>query len=450
MLAKLADKMAADAEAEETPDTEQDAEENNHIPAGYTYLGQFIDHDLTFDPNSSLQKQNDLEALVDFRTPRFDLDCVYGRGPNDQPYMYRDDNFFLFGRRLTGSTFDKNVRDLPRNNPDPLGSNRANARALIGDPRNDENVIVSQLQGIFMRFHNHVAAEMIRKNPRVEFKDIQQMVRWHYQWVILHDFLPRILDLEVLKQVLPGYKRHRPFDDCFKPNLEIFKWRKSAFIPIEFTAAAYRFGHSMIRPIYRLNSTLPGRFHIFSANPLDSLVGFREFPDVWAIDWRLYFPIEKRPILGPDRVQPAYKMDTSIVNPLKTLPNPVVAPKPEVERNLPESVRSMVQRKIDQLNEADRKLLVGASVQGFEFDSTSVAAAVKIDAADVEEQLERLERVHAFVRFIEEKELPDRSMTLRYRFVHVLYQNALYGSFLVVVYSAAAPQYISSLTFLSS
>jgi len=79
MLAKLADKMAADAEAEETPDTEQDAEENNHIPAGYTYLGQFIDHDLTFDPNSSLQKQNDLEALVDFRTPRFDLDCVYGR-----------------------------------------------------------------------------------------------------------------------------------------------------------------------------------------------------------------------------------------------------------------------------------------------------------------------------------------------------------------------------------
>ena len=334
MLAKLAEKMAAEAEAEETPDTEQDAEENNNIPSGYTYLGQFIDHDLTFDPNSSLQKQNDLEALVDFRTPRFDLDCVYGRGPNDQPYMYRDDNFFLFGRKLSGSTFDKNTRDLPRNNPDPLGTNRTNARALIGDPRNDENVIVSQLQGIFMRFHNHVAAEMLRKNPHVEFKDIQQMVRWHYQWVILHDFLPRILDIEVLKKVLPGYKRHKPFDDCFKPNLEIFKWKNSAFIPIEFTAAAYRFGHSMIRPIYRLNSTLPGRFHIFSANPLDSLVGFREFPDVWAIDWRLYFPIEKRPVLGPDRVQPAYKIDTSIVNPLKTLPNPVVALKPEIERNL--------------------------------------------------------------------------------------------------------------------
>jgi hypothetical protein len=265
MLAKLAEKMAADAEAEETPDTEQDAEENNHIPSGYTYLGQFIDHDLTFDPNSSLQKQNDLEALVDFRTPRFDLDCVYGRGPNDQPYMYRDDNLFLFGRRLSGSTFDKNTRDLPRNNPDPLGSNRTNARALIGDPRNDENVIVSQLQGIFMRFHNHVAAEMLRKNPRVEFKDIQQAVRWHYQWVILHDFLPRILDIEVLKLVLPGYKRHRPFDACFKPNLEFFHWVHNPYMPLEFSTAAYRFGHSMVRPGYRLSETI-GPMLLFDAD----------------------------------------------------------------------------------------------------------------------------------------------------------------------------------------
>jgi hypothetical protein len=334
MLAKLAEKMAADAEPTDTPDTEQDAEENNNIPAGYTYLGQFIDHDLTFDPNSSLEKQNDLEALVDFRTPRFDLDSVYGRGPADQPYLYRDDNLFLFGRKLTGSTFDKNTRDLPRNNPDPLGTNRTNARALIGDPRNDENVIVSQLQGIFLRFHNHIATEMLRGSNIVTFADIQQSVRWHYQWVILHDFLPRILDIDVLKSVLPGYKQHKPFDECFKPNLQIFKWKKSAFIPIEFTAAAYRFGHSMIRPIYRLNSTLPKRFHVFSSDPLDSLVGFREFPDSWAIDWRLSFPNEKRPTRGPDRVQPSYKIDTSIVNPLKTLPNPIVPATPAVERNL--------------------------------------------------------------------------------------------------------------------
>src|SRR3954453_12076390 len=61
----------------------------SNLPAGYTYVAQFIDHDLTFDPASSLQRANDVDALVDYRTPRFDLDCVYGRGPDDQPYLYK-------------------------------------------------------------------------------------------------------------------------------------------------------------------------------------------------------------------------------------------------------------------------------------------------------------------------------------------------------------------------
>ena len=99
-----------------------------------------------------------------------------------------------------------------------------------------------------------------------------------------------------------------------------------------------------------------------------------------------------------------------------------------IERELPESVRSMIERKIDQLGDADRRLLVAASVQGYAFDSAVVAKAFGVDAAEVEDRLETLERVHAFVRFIDEHELPDRTLTLRYRFVHVLYQNALYGS----------------------
>jgi serine/threonine protein kinase/tetratricopeptide (TPR) repeat protein len=101
---------------------------------------------------------------------------------------------------------------------------------------------------------------------------------------------------------------------------------------------------------------------------------------------------------------------------------------PAIERNMPESVRSMIQRKIDQLGEEDRWLLVGASVQGYEFDSAVIAKALEIDPADVEERLEPLCRVHAFVQFVEEKELPDGTLTLRYRFVHVLYQNAFYAS----------------------
>src|SRR5205807_9905420 len=104
-LKSLASRIVAEAEEEETPETEVDAEENTAISAGYTYLGQFIDHDLTFDPASSLQKQNDPTALVDFRTPRFDLDCVYGRGPSDQPYLYRADGLkMLQGDPQTGNS----------------------------------------------------------------------------------------------------------------------------------------------------------------------------------------------------------------------------------------------------------------------------------------------------------------------------------------------------------
>src|SRR5262249_34258579 len=99
----------------------------------------------------------------------------------------------------------------------------------------------------------------------------------------------------------------------------------------------------------------------------------------------------------------------------------------DIQQELPESVRSMIQRKIDQLSEADRRLLVAASVQGYEFDAAVVAKALALDAAEVEERLEELQRVHAFVRRLHEREFPDTTLTLRYRFVHVLYQNALYA-----------------------
>jgi predicted ATPase len=101
---------------------------------------------------------------------------------------------------------------------------------------------------------------------------------------------------------------------------------------------------------------------------------------------------------------------------------------PDLERELPESVRNMIERKIAQLGEEHRRVLVAASVQGYEFEAAVVAKVLAVDAADVEEQLEPLERVHAFVRLVGEHEFPDRTLTLRYRFIHVLYQNALYAS----------------------
>src|SRR6266581_5504399 len=183
----LAAAMVAEREDPPTPEGQDDPEENSAISAGYTYLGQFIDHDLTFDPTSSLQRDNDPDALVDFRTPRFDLDCLYGRGPDDQPYLYEADGVrMLLGRPLTGNPHDPNTRDLPRNSPAP-GNPR---RALIGDPRNDENVIVSQLHATFLRFHNRIAD--LLHGADADFHTVQRLVRWHYQWVVLHDFLPTI------------------------------------------------------------------------------------------------------------------------------------------------------------------------------------------------------------------------------------------------------------------
>ena len=313
-LAVLGKAMSAEFE---DPEDGPDAEESG-IPALYTYLGQFIDHDITFDPASSLQKQNDPDALVDFRTPAFDLDNVYGRGPDDQPYLY-DGAKFLLGNPIGGG--NAGARDLARNGANP-------ARALIGDPRNDENTIVSQLQGLFLRFHNR----MVDDNPQLPFAQIQQLVRFHYQYVVLNDFLPRIIH----SQVLSGLKSGEHYD---KGKLQFFHWRQDPFMPVEFSAAAYRLGHSMIRPGYRLNdAVLLPIFPVLPDFP-EGLTGFRAMNPAWGIDWGRMIDIDLRKNDGPadkqKRLQFAYRLDTSLVNPLSNLPASVAShPASLAQRNL--------------------------------------------------------------------------------------------------------------------
>ena len=346
----LATLMIADAEAEPTPETEVDNEENQGIAAGYTYLGQFIDHDLTFDPASSLMKQNDPDALVDFRNPQFDLDSIYGRGPDDQPYLYEADGRHLqLGRQLTGNPTDPKTRDVPRHTSESGGAS-SRARALIGDPRNDENVIISQLQTVMLRFHNKLADEHSDKS----FAAVQQLVRWHYQWVVVHDFLVTVVGAEMVQSILPHLKSGKSMLHD-QPQLLFYRWRNNPFIPVEFSVAAYRFGHSMVRPIYRLNTTLGtdpppssdpvnGRQFIF--HPDDdtlSLNGFRAFPSIWAIEWSLFFDMgDHRPNVGVKRLQRAYKIDTSLVNPLGMLPTSFGFPEDRrslAERNLLRGLR---------------------------------------------------------------------------------------------------------------
>ena len=271
--------------------------------------------------------QDDPDALTDFRTPAFDLDNIYGRGPDDQPYMYNPDSkTFLLGKHLTGSDFK--ATDLPRNSASP-------ARALIGDPRNDENTIVSQLQGLFHRFHNRT----VQDNPTLPFDQIQKLVRFHYQYVILHDFLPRV----ILATVLDGLKTNGEYD---KKNLEFFHWKNEPFMPVEFSVAAYRFGHSMVRPGYRLNdSNLLPIFETPESKKAGfngDLQGFREVDQKRAIDWGRFIDIDKRVYNGTKeqnkkRLQFAYRIDTSLVFALSNLPIPAVvaAPPPALPvRNL--------------------------------------------------------------------------------------------------------------------
>ncbi|KAB8336781.1 hypothetical protein FH972_021090 [Carpinus fangiana] len=326
-LAALATQMTSPFDA---PKDGPDGEESG-MPALYTYFGQFIDHDITFDPISVLTKRQDPDGLTNFRTPALDLDNIYGRGPHDQPYMYDDKGLkFQLGEELTGLNVT-GAHDLPR----------SAGRGLIGDPRNDENSIVSQLQGLFHRFHNQI----VRDNANFSFEQVQQRVQFHYQYVVLNDFLPRLVTASVLDEL----KTNGQFD---KRKFKFFSWKKTPFIPIEFSVAAYRLGHSMIRSGYRLNDsdvTLLPIFPVPTKFP-DGLTGFKTMRQGWAIDWARFIDIEKRPYgtseedgasAEPDpnnkrRLQLAYRIDTSLVDPLSMLPDSVASddPKSLPQRNL--------------------------------------------------------------------------------------------------------------------
>jgi hypothetical protein len=312
--------------------------EESGIPSLYTYFGQFVDHDITFDPMTTLIQHSDPDAITDFRTPALDLDNVYGRGPGDQPYMYDNGG----PKFLLGDPLDSGALDLPRNNANPK-------RALIGDPRNDENSIVSQFQALMLRFHNRVVDD----NPNLEFPALQKAVRWHYQWVVVHDFLPRIVSASVLDALKTNGKYE-------KSKLKFFHWKNDPFMPVEFSVAAYRLGHSMIRPGYRLNDDDTTLLPIFpippnTINGIDAgmafgLTGFQAMAKNRGIDWGRFIDFEgdTRPYGGdPDTVHPAtaemksrlqfaYRIDTSVVTPLSVLPSSIASdPPPSLpQRNL--------------------------------------------------------------------------------------------------------------------
>ena len=296
-LAALADSMG-----EAPPGT---AGDNPDIPSGYTYLGQFVDHDITFDPVSSHDRLRDPDAHHNVRTPRFDLDSLYGAGRADSPFLYdEEDAAKLLVGRNTATTFEP--ADLPRNQQ---------GRALIGDPRNDVHVIVAQLHLAFIRFHNAIVDHLrMRFIPDEELlPEARRLTCWHYQWVVVDDYLRRLVGSPVVDSVLV----RNTTTGAASAKLAFFSWRSEPFIPVEFSGAAYRFGHSQVRDVYRINDVidpLPILTDIRVPNPLQHLGGFRPLPKRWTVQWKHFFP------LGPATPQPSRKIDTRLAGPMRKLP----------------------------------------------------------------------------------------------------------------------------------
>lgn len=290
--------------------------DNPAMGAGMTFLGQFIDHDLTFDPTSSLERQADPEQIANFRTPTLALDNIYGAGPGGTPHLYDQVNGGGF-KFLIEETGTPGKHDLPRNSQNV---------ALVGDPRNDENLIVSQLQLAFLLFHNRVF-DYVQDELRVHdlgeaFNEAQRLVRWHYQWILIHEFLRLTCGEAIVRDVLDNGRK-------------FYKWRRSPFIPVEFSVAAYRFGHSQVRPSYRSNFTGDGGVPLFlfifdpastgESPSSDDLSGARRKP--WRfIDWPTFFDFHDGNLRNNKRI------DTTLSTPLFVLPGSVV-PNPDPLRN---------------------------------------------------------------------------------------------------------------------
>jgi len=283
--------------------------------AGTTFMGQFMDHDMTFDATSPLGQPTDPTTARNARTAAFDLDSVYGLGPMGSPHLYdpKDPVKFRIG---FGGLFE----DLPRQ-MDLDGA--SNPTALIGDPRNDENLMIAGLHAAFLTFHNR-AVDQVRADghdghwrPAEVFLRARLLTTWHYQWMIVHEFLPLFVGQQLVDDIL----RHGP--RFFRPKMA------RAFIPVEFQTGTYRFGHSMVRPSYRanLNGDTGGPFFGFvfdpsqhpedaSQSPLadpNDLAGGARAPRRF-IGWQTFFDF------GDGEVKPNKVIDTTISTPLFTLP----------------------------------------------------------------------------------------------------------------------------------
>jgi hypothetical protein len=277
--------MMGDAGRDPNPGSHNPADPGvSSIPAGFTYFGQFVDHDITFDVSSTLDADTDANSINNMRSPSLDLDSLYSRGPGLDPFLYTFPSFgpptaikFKLGRNTNVGPGG------PSNNGGPGGmatqSDFDVARildtntAVIGDPRNDENLIVVQLHHAMMRFHNAVVDLLLAASFSGDiFAEAKRIVTHHYQWAVVHDFLEKVCGAAAVNAAMASVVA--PVGGAFR-------------MPVEFAVAAYRFGHSMIRDTYWVNFNFPnaslGQVFEFNRNP--RLPVFSN----WVVDFNAFF-----------------------------------------------------------------------------------------------------------------------------------------------------------------
>ena len=298
------------------------------LTSGFTFVGQFIDHDITFDTTPLSEQQSDPNATTNFRTPRYDLDAIYGRGRSKDPQLYDPDDKdkFLIVKRPYSEirgvpTAPDVVYDVPRD---------ADGKAIMADPRNDQTLILLQLHVALQMFHNKLV-DHVRKNlvsalfPGLSvFESARRLARWHYQWMVTHDFLPAIVGkamaASVYKEVLTGLpiinlKYYRTINPLGRP-----------YIPVEFSVAAYRFGHSIARPRYTVREFIDTRtgatvevksVPLFEDEPTDNnLNGHRPIPPRLKMQWSKFFNAAGK----PPTARPVRQFDANLSDALFRLP----------------------------------------------------------------------------------------------------------------------------------
>ena len=292
---------------------------NADIPAAYTYLGQFIDHDVTLETMSDLlgdltdpavlPKVSVLQRIKNQRTATLDLDSVY-----EPPAPFVGERMLLGPVSAEGHpvTADREM-DLPRaaRDSDP----RFDRFALIGDARNDENLIVAQLHVAFLKAHNAIVARGHNGH------NARRILRQLYQWIVVEDFLRRVAGSAIVDRVLAEGNRFFTPDDA------------NFFLPLEFSVAAYRFGHSMVRAEYDFNRNFGANGvqgsgsldFLFTFTALSGQLGFGAgadtLPENWVIEWQNFVNPTPNPVRRIDThlVDPLFRLRNETCNPLAGL-----------------------------------------------------------------------------------------------------------------------------------